>query len=165
MLIINHNVITKYWCIYSLTKANESEPCFIWYCKVSKLLSLTDALKNPDFDKTANYTLSIISYHNNWIECNNALKPLFAGISGGMPVLNRTQWINRRTPVKCDQTGQVWNSQRDCAEQLGLNQAQLSQHLRRNPSYKTVKGMTFTNVSAAKLHAALVQYPAYTPDR
>lgn len=158
-MYINHQYLQSGWCVYSITKAGESAPDFVWISKLSNVSTVTDALKNPDFDKRANYWLQVISYHPNKLAALNAQGAWMK--EHGTPIMNKTQHINRRNPVQCEQTGQIWQNARECATALGINQSQLSQHLRRNPGYKSVKGLTFINVSSKPQAVApqAVQYP------
>lgn len=147
MMNLNYQTILNGWCVYTLTMQGCEKPDFIWYSKVSHLTTLADAVKNPDFNRTANYYLAITSYQPDKVTAYNVVSAWMK--LHGMPALNLTQWVNRRNPVQCVQTGVVYNSASDAAKALGINQSQLSQHLRRNPGYKTIRGMTFINVSSA----------------
>lgn len=49
--------------------------------------------------------------------------------------------------VRCIETGEIYDSQRQACIDLDLTQAALSQHLNRRTGYKTVRGHTFEKVS------------------
>jgi hypothetical protein len=66
--------------------------------------------------------------------------------------------------VRCNETGQPFKSQSQAADWLGINKAQLSQHLRGTPGYKTVKGMTFSHIEREPVATPYrVEYPARQP--
>lgn len=72
--------------------------------------------------------------------------------------------VKTRKAIRCEQTGQVFASQAEAAKALGINRGQLSQHMQRQKGYLTVKGLTFTPVTAlpspAPLHPVqTVGYP------
>jgi hypothetical protein len=69
--------------------------------------------------------------------------------------------IKTRQPIVCDQTGRVFASQLEASKALGVNKAQLSQHLRRAKGYNTIKGMTFSHVPAAPAVPSPVQEVRY----
>lgn len=158
MLYVNRQSIQFGWCVYTLTLANNPRPEFIWYCKFASVIAAVDALKNPDFSSTATYRLDIFGHYPDKMTAYNATSKYLK--ENGMPPLNLTQWFNRRQPIQCDQTGQRFKNAAEAATLLGLNRSQLSQHLRRNAGYKTIKGMTFTNVTEqSERQAGAVQFP------
>lgn len=48
-----------------------------------------------------------------------------------------------QTPVRCEQTGEVFDNPRQAAKAYGISSAQLYMHLRQPERYKTCKGLTF----------------------
>lgn len=143
------------WCIYTLHDA-AGKLAFVWHCKLSNVCSLKDAMVNPAFNMNEEYTLTIAQIYKTQREASNAATAYMQLY--GMPELNKTIRFHRYSQVKCDQTGKVWRNQRACAIELGLNQAQLSQHLRRAAGYKSIKGLTYSNV-VQPVTAKPVQYP------
>lgn len=147
MLQLMPNQAASGWCVYTLT--NEAgDIIFIWPNKISNALSLRDAMSNPHFDKTRPVKFSIIGFYDTQRDAQNAMGAWMR--YNTMPPLNRTVRFSHYCMVQCDQTGQVYRNQTEAARMLGINQAQLSQHLRRASGYKTVKGLTFSLVTNAK---------------
>ena len=144
----NSNMAQNLWCIYTLTPQDDvsGKPDFVWYCKFAHVTMIADAIKNPDYNHNINYLVRVISFHNHRLEASNAVSAYFR--ENGWPALNLTQHVNRHNPVKCEQTGQTFRNAAEACNMLGINRSQMSQHLRRTPGYKTIKGLVFSNVSS-----------------
>jgi hypothetical protein len=117
-------------------------------------MSLRDVAINPAFNINEPVKLVVNQIYTNNRDASAASLAWLR--SNPWPELNKTMRWNRRTNVRCCETGQIFRNQRECATMLGLNQAQLSQHLRRNPGYKTIKGMTYENIPDTQ---QAVKYP------
>lgn len=159
MIKLTGNDAINSWCIYTLHDLNK-KLIFVFTSKLSTVCSLRDVISNPAFDVNATYTFTIAQIYNTQTEAHNALYQYVQMF--GMPELNKTVRFNRFGKVRCNETGQIWRNQNDCAKTLGINQGQLSLHLRRSPGYKTIKGLTFTNVTQSAPQPQAVQYPQPT---
>jgi hypothetical protein len=165
---INTDLSQNAWAVYTITAQDNSSgmPDFAWYCKHANVIAAADAIKNPDWDHNKHYLLDVVSLHKHRLEASNALSAWIK--AHGWPPLNLTQHVNRHNPVKCEQTGQTFRNAAEACSMLGINRSQMSQHLRKTPGYKTIKGLTFTNVSSAS-HVTggkplqPVQYPPVNP--
>lgn len=142
MLMNGYNT-DKDFCVYYLLTP-EQKILFVWYSKISNAMSIIHAKANPAFDKNQQFSFHIYAIYKDQRQAINGMGEFFKLY--GMPELNKTVTYNRRTKVQCVETGVIYNSQYECAKLEGLNQAQLSQHLRRNPGYKTIKGHTYKNL-------------------
>lgn len=157
MLSLNGSMAANGWCIYTLHD-QQGQLVFIWPSKIASVCSLRDVLSNPGFQHDQMHTLQIVATYATQREAQGAFHLWIR--ANGMPALNKTVRWSRRSRVRCEQTGQVWQSAAKCASELGINQSQLSQHLRRNPSFKSIKGMTFSNIPD---EAPRVDYSAQAP--
>lgn len=143
------------WCVYTLHD-DQGNLVFIYYGKVASAMSLRDLISNPAFDQNKQYTFTVQTIYPSQREAMSAQNAYIQTF--GTPSLNKTVLWNRKTQVRCIETGQVWRNQLECAKSLGLNQSQLSQHLRRNPGFKSIKGMHFENVADTRA-IQTVRYP------
>lgn len=148
MIKITGYQVAYQWCVYTLT-SDAGEIDFIWPSKIASALSLKDVLSNPQFDQNKPYIFNLYNIYKNKHDAQNAIGGYMQQY--GMPPLNKTVRYNRYTPVQCNETGKVWRNARECALEMGINQGQLSQHLRRNPGYRSARGLTFSNVTAPRM--------------
>lgn len=115
---------------------------FIYWCKFTDVLTLSDLVKNPAFDIEQTYNLYIMGYYDTWIDASNAQHKLI--MERGQPILLMSHLHNKLGMIKCNETGQVWWRQSDCVRELGCDSSALSRHLKRQPGFATVKGLTFS---------------------
>lgn len=132
------------WCIYTIEEMS-GKMIFIWYSKVATALSGRELLSNPAFDTAKPVIVTIQQIHATQRDAQAAIAGWFAKY--GMPDLNKTVRWNRRTRVKCHETGQVFKNQLECARMLGIDQSQLSKVLRRIPGHVSINGLTFSNIA------------------
>lgn len=156
MFKITGNNALNGWCIYTLHNA-KNELCFIWAAKIATVLGLREVLTNPAFDSEEVHTLSIVQIYNSYKDAQTALLNYMQ--VNRMPAYNKTIRYNRYSRVKCNETGQVFRNQLEAAQIMGINQSQLSKHLRRAPGYKSIKNLTFSNIRADIDAPQPVQYP------
>ena len=155
MVWINRRTITNQWCIYTLQN-KAGVLVFIWAAKLANAMSARDAMSNPALKDDEDYYFQIAGVYPDQRHAQAALGEYLR--KNPWPEFNKTVRWNRRTRVKCNETGQTWRNGAECASQLGINRAQLSQHLRRNPGYKTIRGLTFSNIPDEQAIQP-VQYP------
>jgi hypothetical protein len=161
MIKFTPNQTIDAWCLYTL--ANEQgEAILVWYCKFANVLAIQDALSNPNFNRNAPVTLRIGDLYNSRIEASNAVGKWMRERQF-TPSLNRTIRASHYAPVKCMQTGQVFRNASEASRITGVNQSQLSQHLRGNPSNKTVRGLTFGYIDGKEFHRSYTQTPPVVP--
>lgn len=53
----------------------------------------------------------------------------------------------RKTTIRCNQTGEVFETLRQAADKLNISLSSLSHHTNNNPSYPSVSGYSFTVLS------------------
>jgi hypothetical protein len=121
-----------------------------------RVLTLSDVLKNPAFNVYAPHTLRIHALFPSQEIARANLREYL--IRQPWPPLNKTSHINHYCRIRCEQTGQEFRNAAEAAKLLGINAAQLSQHLRRMPGYKSIKGMTFSTVGYVTNEKAVI-YP------
>ena len=147
------------WCVYTL-KDSTGKIIFIWSAKLSSALSILEARSNPHLNLEVVMTFEILGIFPTQTDARNAMVEWLR--QNFYPSLNRTVRLGHYNPVRCIETLQVWPSQAECARQLGLNQGQLSQHLRRSPGFKTIRGLTFEHTVNPNLAVTHVEYPVPT---
>lgn len=149
------------WCFYSL--ANEQGVAIlVWYCKFANALAIQDAMSNHYFNRDEPVTLRIEGIYNSRIEARKAVGK-WMHVRQFTPSLNRTIRASHYAPVKCMQTGQVFCNASEASRITGVNQSQLSQHLRRSPSHKTVRGLTFSYVDGKEPQRSYFTTQAHVP--
>lgn len=148
------------WGIYTLSN-DRGEVDFIWPNKLATSLNLKDVLSNPQFDLNKPYIFNIAGIYNTKYEAQNAFSAYLRQY--GMPSLNKTVRYNRYSQVQCNETGKIWRNATECAKEMGINGGQLSQHLRRNPGYRTISGLTFSNRIGPQSQVQPIQFPTPIP--
>lgn len=131
------------WCVYYLHDDNQ-KIIFVFYSKLANSMSISALLSNPAFNVNQLYNFQIYNTYQTSREAQNGLGEFLKLY--GMPELNKTIKWNRMTRIECIETGKIFKNQYECAKLQAINQSQLSQHLRRNPGYKSIKGMTYRNI-------------------
>ncbi len=161
MLLISGRLAQTGWGVYMLQSQNDGKIIFIWATKLATIVSLKDVLTNPAFDIEEKYFFSVVGTYETQKEALNAMGNYMT--KHGMPDLNKTIRWNRYTKVICHQTGVTYANQTECAKKLGLNQSQLSQHLRRAKGFRSIKGLSFSNI-ADESAVKPVSYEAVKPN-
>lgn len=101
------------------------------------------------------YRLSFTGPYERQIDASNAASDYIRQHCQQTPPLNLAATSKRGQQVQCDQTGIVYRNALDCAQQLAIGQGTLSNHLRRKPGHKSIRGMTFSYVKPG------INKPAY----
>lgn len=133
---------------------------FVWYCKFTDILELKECRKNPAFERDQIHTIQIVSWYRTVREANIAYLQIVKTWKD-WPILNYTNHINNhKNRIRCNQTGEIFHTHAEACRRHNLNASQLSQHLRRNPGFKSIKGMTFEYASYKTGRFESVQLPA-----
>lgn len=121
---------------------------FVWHCKFTDILHLRECVKNPAFERNENHTIKIISWHKTQREANLEFDKIVKSWGINWPILNYTNYSNNhKNRIRCNQTGEIFYTHAEACRRHNLNASQLSQHLRRNPGFKSIKGLTFDYAS------------------
>ena len=121
---------------------------FVWHCKFTDILELRECIKNPAFERNENHTIKIISWHKTQRETTLAFDKIVKSWGVNWPILNYTNYSNNhKNRIRCNQTGEIFYTHAEACRKHNLNASQLSQHLRRNPGFKSIKGLTFDYAS------------------
>ncbi len=145
---VTPNVDFKTYVVYDVIDCTGVR-VFAHTCRFTDALTLKDVIANPDFDKTATYTVRILSKHVNRHEASNAFGKIMS--IEGMPHCNKTMKWGRYGAVKCIQTGQVYKNAATCARMLGIPQSRLSTHLAGQAGHRSINKMTFCYANADDL--------------
>lgn len=136
-------MIPKY-VTYILQDA-QGRDVFIYYCKFIDLLKLHDLVKNPAADITQTYNIYVMGYYETVREAQNAHALIVQ--ERGQPILLKSHFYNALGMIRCNETGQQWRNQADCVRQVGCDSSALSRHLKRQPGFATIKGMTYSRAA------------------
>lgn len=145
-LKIAMNQADEFWAVYSLQ--DENNVVFIGNCNFTDVLKMPDVRGIPQFDPNKQYTLQVISVHHTAAEAKVAASKLTT--QHNRPVLNQSAAMKRHCAVKCVETGKIYYNATECANQNGIKQSALSNHLNNKPGYRTVKGNTYVRVVPPK---------------
>lgn len=167
MLTLTRHQMQTAMCVYS----HMIDGSLVWVgiCPVRDAYSAPDARNNSEWIKmTVNdtpVTVTVLHASENVNDCINFRYRMFK--EQGVPVCNAkgTFYSNVLINVRCIETGEIFESQADCARTLGLNKSQLCNHLNRLPGYKSVKGRTFEKCrpASAPQPSGPVNTPINTP--
>ena len=137
------------WCVYSVREAplpgDPIETLFIGSARLIELYAFPDAQRNTEWLRRVTPDTQLIVtvlYLGDKVECWNEASRL--SLTEPRPICNRLglNMHGSSRPILCS-NGQRYETQTEAAQALGINQAQLSQHLQRKPGFKSVKGLTF----------------------
>lgn len=145
------------WCVYQIYSEDGSETLFTWFCRFVQIFELRELFANVDFEIEGTYRLSVLSLHIDRNEAYAAFSNLL--FKEGMPHLNRTVMLNRRTWVKCNETGEIFKSAYECAKMHMIPESQLSKHLRNVTSHRSVRGRTYTKIRVSDIQPVLPRKP------
>ena len=140
----------KAWCMYEHhVPSRPGEPPMHIYtgaCLLRDVFAAPDAKRNTEWIKLVNPELTPVML-------------VITAIGTISEMLNARAIATRDKPTHCNRygrdlsttnrvlkcsNGQTYHSQQHAADELGLNQSQLSKHLRRLPGHKSIKGYTFS---------------------
>lgn len=165
MIKINPKAQIPLYITYILHN-EKNDPVFFGHCKFVDVLKLSDCVKNPAFDISQNYLINITGFYPDRVKAQNACGIALNGCNP-WPHLNVTQQANNsKGMIRCNETGQTWNSQADCVRELNIQQSALSNHLRRKYGFATIRGYTYSRAHfavAPKMDNVKPPEPLYKP--
>lgn len=129
--------------VYSVSDETGA-PIFVGHCKLTDVYLLRPLVKNPAFDVSKQYSVTVLDIVYNKIEAYNKasahMKEIFKGET---PFFILTSHYNLYGTIICEQTGEVFHNQADICRKLKCTSAQVSNHLRGVQGYNSIKGFTF----------------------
>jgi len=136
--------------LYAIYMCKDAEGViqYIGVTPLSELLTLDDAFCNNEFTNMFGKPLTaleIVCEHLTPSE-NEAYQTQRLLISQHNPYCNRHGYYQakRNQFVRCDQTGETFRNATEAAKHHNLTPSALSNHLKRKPGHKTVKGRTYS---------------------
>ena len=145
MVTLNRHQMQTAFCVYS--HVIDGVVVYLGLCPIKEVYNAPDARNNTEWIKMTNgdkpVTITVLHAAENANDCINYRYRIFK--EQGTPICNaKGQFYSSiLTNVRCIETGEMFESQSQCARILGLNKSQLCNHLNRLPGFKTVKGRTF----------------------
>lgn len=147
MILTTPNTINNAYVVYKIYNT-KYETLYIGSCKLNRLAEIPDAARNPMFKyiikPDQNIMIEILFTCNNRVDCYN-LKIAKLYEMSELPILNSAD-DNKNLqglPIKCVETGEIFRTLKEVAEAHGVTIPALSNHLRKQPKYNTVKGKTY----------------------
>lgn len=135
-----------YWVYKMYDHVQASDPCFVFFDKLTDIVCLSSLKKSALFRSDVKYELELVSHHRTRLEAENALN---RAVGVKFPSYNlQLMAFNHKMRVLCVETGEIYNSAAEIIRKFGFNQAALSNHLNRKSGYRQVKGFRFVYTDA-----------------
>lgn len=153
-IFLNHGEGGNFFCVYEhhiFTDHGDDLKWSLFYvgaCRLRDVFNNPDALRNTHFAKLAKGTIvsiRIIMTTENETEAFNKASSHAREFKAPC-----NMYGGQRSPftrVRCIETNIIYSSANAASAALSISQSALSQHLRRIPGFKSVKGHTFELVS------------------
>lgn len=149
-LVVDHmDSFYERWCVYEHIIFNDEtqqdETIYIGHCVLRDLFIFSDARNNSKWQEIVSpktvLTIKLLNIGDR-ADCANERSRL---AMYHRPICNvqGMDTIGLSMRVTCNETGDSWANQQECALALGINQGQLSNHLSGRRGYKTIRGKTF----------------------
>lgn len=154
MLKIIPNQMRHYW-LYDVSDSC-GQIVFVGVDRFHDIFTMRHLMQAPEFDMQAQYCITLHQAYEKEYDARNA-RDMFINVKlgGKTPFYNSTVNMARRgKSILCEQNGQIYHTQSEAANALGISQAQLSQHLMRRKSHYAVKGFTFRYVHPQHVNMA-----------
>jgi hypothetical protein len=139
----------KLWCMYTHSVAGApGEPpvtVYVGACLLRDVFTAPDARRNSEWLKTVqpDSTVLMLSVMATG-DMSEMLNKKAVMVRDMSPICNRIgRDVTTMARMLTCSNGKTYRSQQDAADELGINQSQLSKHLRGVAGYKSVKGYTF----------------------
>lgn len=136
------------WCVY-LIKDKENKLIFIGHCKITQVFSIPDLRAINDykkyFDDDETYALEVLTYEENSAYAQKTLAATIKEL-GWTPLMKAALNKNRRSPIRCITTGEIFNTINEAAFAHGCAASALSNHLRNRPGFVSVKGKHYERI-------------------
>lgn len=119
-------------------------PIYIGQETLANVYRLIPLMKNPAFDATKPYTVTILQTVQGRAHAYNAASAHIKQVFGDKtPFFILTSSYNLHGTIVCEQTGEIFYKQSDICRKYKCSPSQLSNHIRRMTGYNSVCGMTF----------------------
>lgn len=144
------NTFRNDYCVYQHVYGDPEAIIYIGVCPLRDMLLGPDAAQNSEWLKMVNpnhsLTVTLLAIGPS-AECYNHRVRMLHSMTV-KPICNQRGVLLSLAaqPFRCDQTGQVFQSQVECARIMGLSQPALSNHLAGKIGWKRVKGYTFSRI-------------------
>jgi hypothetical protein len=165
---INVHSMKKYYAYAILN--NNGDYVFASFDKYHEIFALRPLMRVADFVSGATHTLELIGNGSERrIDAENdcaAFMRQKRDEGHQFPYNLQTHHSRADTKILCDQNGQTYDNQLQCANALGISQSALSGHLNGQRGFKSVKGFTFRYTKAnptLALPATVQHMPAPMP--
>lgn len=134
------NELKKAWCVYTVHDAQTARVLHAGYGMLRSLFMLPVNV-GPDEP----FLLNVNDLYTSKDEAKRGYIAFINahGVPKGGLVLRKV----RNAAIECVETGETWNSAKECVKACGLSQSALSNHLNGKPGYKQVKGLTYRRVA------------------
>lgn len=146
MLLLSETNINWYW-IYTV-ESIENGLEFIGYGKIRDIVDLRPILKSEYYRQDRTYVYTLIEAVRDNVQAINKMNKWLKLLSpNDLPRMNK-KWIYNYVgrKVRCNETGDVFETCVDACRRYGLSASALSNHLNRRKGFRTVKGKTFSYV-------------------
>lgn len=138
-LQIKPSDISKYHVVYILYDPETAVVAHVGQCRLSQLFALPDA-RQAGIDPSEDVLLTMTDMFENRGEAVKAH-------SVRMKEYNFTPTPTTHSKIECIETGEKFGTIAQVAEAHGIAASNLSNHLRNNLGYNTVKGKTYRRVT------------------
>ena len=130
------------FCVYDVLDS-QMNLIFKGVCRIENIGHCSELFNKKEFDPEQKIT--IIS--NVFFDTQKAAEDYLYHWQrqNGQPYFNKVFNHHKKFAIVCNETGQRFATQLQCAQAMGIHQAALCQHLRGRSGYKSIKGFTFRN--------------------
>lgn len=140
--ILNPVIDSNSHVVYFLRDIATAEILFVGSGPLNSIFTLNELNRNGSFERNRDYIFQLHSRHDNRVDALNAVGA-WMRTQETMPTLNRHGAFGHKGDIRCNETGEVFRSQKAAAMAHGIDAGALGRHLARKPYHKSVKGRTY----------------------
>ena len=143
-LFVSSPVHSCEYYVYSVHDATD-RVVYVGHDFISSIVNFETLKRDPSFDVKQTYSILITAHCQTLAEARGKAIEYMRQLCGSdTPIFNMTAALNRRRAVKCDQTGEIYQSAAAACVALRVPHSNMSQHLARRKGHKSIKGQTFS---------------------
>lgn len=138
---------------YLVRKKQNNDLIFTGYDTLPDIITLRKIASHPMFDSSIEYNAIIIGAFEHYGMAYNAIREELKKTNEQPPILNYHvgKNYNRDKIILCNETMQIFKSQKDICSYFDIRQSNLSKHLTQYPGFKRLKGYSFRYLNAEEL--------------
>lgn len=144
--IYNANAMKTEHIVYHVFEPITLELLYIGNCALNQFVHAPDLRSNAQFRSNIDY---LICSHGVYADKSMGMQEqgIQVELMREMPPYNKKGRVNFRTPIKCNETGEVFRTIKDAAFAHGCGQSNLSNHLNNRVGFRSVKGKTYHHIN------------------